>query len=954
MPDPRTQQILDVRALLAQALGAADAALAAARERQRAAAERLDRVRVAADRQKARLAQVRDNRLREIDRRQHDDLAALAGAAAAAGQAGAPGAAGDPWDRWQPTPGVAGGPALAGPGFSAPSEGPGAGSGTAPQGPGFSAPSEGPGAGSGTAPQGPGFSAPSEGPGAGSGTAPQGPGFSAPSEGPGAGNYTAPELRVGRLLLPYDGDVPALVPLLDRGHVVVRGDDRLGDEVVAGLVLRALGTAYPGGLQVIGYDPEHLGGGLAGFAPLAPAGLLTFAGPGELAGLLDDLVAHVRRINETVLAGEHISLRELAVATGRRPEPWRLAVLLNPGQLGRHEREQLSRLLRTGAACGIHLILRGLPIEAGAGIEVIDAEPGGRARISSAGDLPVRLDDGPPATVLTLTSRRIADEVAAGPAPVALASLLPREDWQESSATGLTAPLGDNPQGAVVRVTLSDYPPHALIAGPSGTGKTNLIYAWMGALSARYSPAELAFYLLDFKEGVSFARFAPGRRDPSWLPHVRLVGVNVNTDREFGLALLRFLGTELRRRADAAKRYEVTNLAELRAEDPAGHWPRIVAVVDEFQVLLSGRDAVAAEAVDLLEDLARRGRSQGIHLVLASQDVSGIEALWGRPALVAQFSLRIALPRARRVLAETNHAADSLPRYHAVVNADSGAAPANRIVRVPAAGDRDSWSELQNRLWRRRPQDLPAPRLFDGDAIPRLTDSPDFRRLAPANQVAAPVVLLGETIDVAARSARTALRRVPGRNLAVLGTRVDEACAVLATAARSLAAQFTPGAAQFSLACLDADADAAVRALGADLPRDTGRYDAEDVAWLLEDAAATETPREKPHFIFLYAADAVPAVAEDLRRVLRQGPERRIHVLGWWRGAALLRDTLGGQASRTDAIGAWVALDVHGSELTPYYPGAGAPTWYPRPWRALHFDRSVHRDAEVIIPYGAS
>jgi hypothetical protein len=430
--------------------------------------------------------------------------------------------------------------------------------------------------------------------------------------------------------------------------------------------------------------------------------------------------------------------------------------------------------------------------------------------------------------------------------------------------------------------------------------------------------------------------------------------VNVNTDREFGLALLRFLGGELRRRADAAKRYEVTNLAELRAEDPAGHWPRIVAVVDEFQVLLSGRDTVATEAVDLLEDLARRGRSQGIHLVLASQDVSGIEALWGRPAMVAQFSLRIALPRARRVLAETNPAADSLPRYHAVVNADSGALPANRVVRVPAAGDRESWSNLQHRLWRRRPQDLPPPRLFDGDAVPRLDDSTDFRRLTTAGSVAAPVVLLGETIDVEARSARTVLRRAPGRNLAVLGTRVDEACAVLGTAARSLAAQFAPGAAQFSVACLDADASAAVDALRPELPRDTGYYDTRDVGWLLEDAALTETPRERPQFLFLYAADAAPAHGENLRLVLRQGPERRIHVLGWWRGAALLRDTLGGQASRTDPIGAWVALDVHGSELAPYYPRGGAPAWYPRPWRALHFDRSVHRDAEVIIPYGAS
>jgi hypothetical protein len=49
-----------------------------------------------------------------------------------------------------------------------------------------------------------------------------------------------------------------------------------------------------------------------------------------------------------------------------------------------------------------------------------------------------------------------------------------------------------------------------------------------------------------------------------------------------------------------------------------------------------------------------------------------------------------------------------------------------------------------------------------------------------------------------------------------------------------------------------------------------------------------------------------------------------------------------------------VALDVHGSELAPYYPGHGAPAWYPRPWRALHFDRAEHRGAEAIIPYGAA
>jgi DNA segregation ATPase FtsK/SpoIIIE, S-DNA-T family len=874
--DSTAQQVMDVRAGISHALGAATADLHEAQAAVTAAAAHRERLAAAAAARRSKLGAARDERLHEIDEQHRSQLAKLGGAAVAAANRAAPGAAGDPWSDWQPTPLDRGA-----------------------------------------------------------------------------------ELRVGRLLLPYPEAVPALVPLLDRGHVVIGGDRRLGDDVLAGVLLRALGTSPPGRVRLIGYDPEHLGGGLAGFAPLATAGVLTFVGPGGLAGLLDDLVDHVRRINESVLAGEFTSLRELAVATNRRPEPWRVAVLLGAGELSRHEQSQLGRLLRTGAACGVHLVIQGLAVPAGPGIEFITAAPGDDARLSSARSLPVRLDVGPPPAVLTATSRRIAEAVAAGPAPVALDSLLPRVEWQESAALALTAPLGDSPQGMPVPVTLSDYPPHALIAGPSGTGKTNLIYAWMGALAARYSPAELAFYLLDFKEGVSFARFGPGRRDPSWLPQVRLVGLNINTDREFGLALLRFLGEELRRRADAAKRYEVTNLAELRAEDPDGAWPRIVAVVDEFQVLLSGRDAVATEAVDLLEDLARRGRSQGIHLILASQDVSGIEALWGRPALVAQFSLRIALPRARRVLAETNLAAESLPRYHAVINADSGATGANQVVRVPAAGDRDRWNALQHRLWRLRPPDLGPPRLFDGDEVPRLTDSPDFRALRPATAVAAPVVLVGQTIDVQARSARTVLRRAPGRNLAVLGTRVEEACAILATAGRSLAAQFTPEAARFSIVCLDPDARASAEALCAEIP-DCGWYDPDNVDWLLEDVAAEASaawPADRPHFLLLYAADALPGgreVADQLRTILRQGPERRIHVLGWWRGAGLLRDALGGHGSRTDAIGAWVALDVHGSELAAFYPGAGAPPWYPRPWRALHFDRSVHRGAEVMIPYGVS
>jgi hypothetical protein len=777
---------------------------------------------------------------------------------------------------------------------------------------------------------------------------------------------------------PVEGpEVPVLVPLLDRAHVRVTGEGSA--EVISALVLRALGSTPPGAVRLAGYDPEQLGGALAGFAPLSGAGLLTFVGPGGLGRLLDDLVDHVRRINEGVLAGEYPSLRALAEATGRRPEAWRVAVLLGsgrPDELSKHEHAQLERLVRTGVACGVHLVAHGLPVPLLSTVEDVSAD--------RYHQLPIVVEP-PPAELVTTTCRELADLVAAGPEPAVFADLLPAEPWTQSSAAGLTAPIGEGPDGRLVEVTLSDYPPHALIGGPSGTGKTNLVYAWLGALATRYSPTELEFYLLDFKEGVSFARFAPGKRDPSWLPHVRLVGVNVNTDREFGLALLRFLGTQLRARAEAAKRHEVTTLAELRAEEPAGHWPRIVAVVDEFQVLLAGRDAVATEAAALLEDLARRGRSQGIHLVLASQDVSGIEALWGRSGLVGQFTLRIALPKARRILVETNLAAESIPRHHSVVNADSGSTAANRIVRIPAASDRDTWTALQHQLWRHRPAGLPPPRLFDGDAVPALHDAPDFAALtgpgvaafgsapgtaafgpAPGSGAPAsvpptePVALLGEAIDVHARSARLRLPRAPGRNLALLGTRVDEAGAVLGAAGRSLARQYPAGTARFSVACLDPDSLGAARELHAALPGDTPWSPAgwAELDGFTELLAAAEEPEPRPHFLILYAVDAATARhggrPDALRRILHSGPERHLHVLGWWRSVARLRDDLGGVGARLDAVGAWVALDVHGSELAPLYPHPGGPTWYPRPWRGLYFDRAMHRTAETIIPYGLS
>ena len=761
-------------------------------------------------------------------------------------------------------------------------------------------------------------------------------------------------VRLGTVTAPgCDVVLPALVPLLDRGHLWFTGAPSLVDDLVRLVLVRVLSSAAPGSVRVTVYDPERLGGTLSGFAPLGAASLVRFVGPGEFASMMDGLVGEIQRLNALVLAGGHTSVSSLSP----RPAPWQVVVLLGDAataaELTPAVRAQLDRVLRLGPSCGIHVVGHGLPVGSSVThVEVVD----GVARCAAVADLPITLDAAPPVSSIAACCRDVAAAAVSGPPAASFADLLPASRWTSAATFGVSAPVGTLLGSASpVSLALGDDPPHALIGGPSGSGKTNLIYAWLGALCARYSPDELALYLLDFKEGVSFARFAPSPRDPSWLPHVRLVGININNDREFGLALLRHLASELRHRAAAAKRFDATKLSELRAEDPTSRWPRIVAVIDEFQVLLTGRDAVTTESVALLEDLARRGRSQGIHLVLASQDVSGIEALWGRAGLVAQFTLRVALPKARRILAETNLAADTIPRCTAVVNADSGVTPANQVVRVPDASDRALWRTLQQELWHQRRPDAPSPRLFDGDAVPLLPPSP------PAG--VEPVAFLGETIDVGARPATFPLTRTPGRNLAILGTRTTDACAILSAAALSLANDDPAPAGRggspdvgdpprFSVVCLDDNALAEATALCAALPG-SRFFDRSTVGDLVAElGAALDDPSSGggPHVVVGFAWDARPA-GIDLKAVLSRGPEHGIHLVGWWRTVARLRDDLGGPGARTDAIGGWVALDLHGADLSSLAPQPGGPTWYPRERRALFFDRSTDRAPQVIVPY---
>ncbi|WP_410617888.1 FtsK/SpoIIIE domain-containing protein [Amycolatopsis sp. cmx-8-4] len=751
------------------------------------------------------------------------------------------------------------------------------------------------------------------------------------------------------------------VPLLDESHLAITSAPKTRptiDGIVQNLLIRVLSTFEPGAVRVHLWDIGQLTAILPDLYPLSRTSALSLYDPGRLEDLLDELAGHIRRIHATGMQAGHTSLRELRKAQQQRIEPFRIAVLYGNGETLEPERARDLKRVASGAlAAGICLIMIDVPTVVSASVETLSLTDDRHAISSMTGtDLLVDLDPPMPSGQVIRAAGKIADAlIAKQGGPRSFEDLLPPELGHHSSARELRAPVGFF-EGEPVEVVIGDASPHALIGGPSGSGKTNFLYALLGSLSARYTPDELALYLLDFKEGVSFAGLAPGRKDASWLPHARLVGVNVNTDREFGLALLRFLTDELRRRSSAAKEHEVTNLADLREADPGGHWPRIVAVIDEFQYLFAGRDQVTATATQLLEDIARRGRSQGIHMVLASQDVAGIEAFWGKPAVFEQCTLRIAMPKARRVLAETNNAAVSAPKWHAVINHDSGIAHGNQLSHVPDASSKNVFVRLQHRLWEEYQGRFPRPRLFDGAHSPVLERFPAFLDLKPTSK---PRALLGQSIDVTEAACGVELPRAPGRNVAVLGSATAEALSIMDSAARSLSRQYEPGEVEFILSCpIEACASAALE-LTEHLRADGHAATlVDDLTGVLESMTGSMSGGAK--IMLLYGVDAALPTLEakavgqlksgldHLRVILKQGPSHGIHTIGWWRSIARLKDTLG--FAGTDDIGAWAALDVQGNELAPFAAGQ-VVHWSPRPGRALFFDRTTHGAPEVIIPF---
>jgi hypothetical protein len=801
-------------------------------------------------------------------------------------------------------------------------------------------------------------------------------------------------VRVGEARVRDAGAFPALVPLLGGGHLVIDADAR--DASVAGLlrclVLRLAAAVPAGSLRVLATDQAALGGTFLPLRGLIEAGVLAppATSADEVRRVLDETGAHVQR--------------SLA---GRGDGSWLLLVVASAPE-GRAELDRLAALTHAGPAARVCLIAAGWPkpgrdestgwSQRGHGESTGWSDPGhgeptGR---SERGGEPspalgtatrlwmrgpwARVGD-PPGKSFGAEGRGLAAPVAvdtAVPAPVVakvaaalgerlrrestlrFVDLIPPELWTGTSTDGLRTTIGRTGR-APMELAFDDATPHWLVGGRTGAGKTVFLLDVLYGLAARYPPDELALYLLDFKEGISFTEFTPTARDPSFIPHARAVGIE--SDREYGVAVLRELSREMNRRAAILKRNAATSLAQLRhGGDVDSAMPRIVTVIDEFQVLFERNDRLAGEATALLEELARKGRSYGIHLVLASQTVSGVEALYGKgDSIFGQFPLRVALPGGSGVLDVLNTAAEGLTLGGAVVNDSAGLAGAERTVRFPDAhAERDAVTEIRHRMWEQRTPGAAPPAVFAGYATQQVEDDPTFRGLAPGGR--RPLALVGRVLDVPQSTGSFALDATPGRHLAIVGTSVLGAD-VLHAATVSIGRQHAPDAARFLVAPLVAAADevadetmAALRAAG----HTVSVLDAHGLRDELRKLAGPAGSAHGRTYLVVFGVDAAGGTLaardpetfssgqDDLRAVLRGGPAAGVHLLGWWRGLRRMTDDIGGSGNRED-ISCLVALNVPGQELGMYL-GQLDLAYHPRANRALLVDRDEQR-ISLLVPF---
>lgn len=201
-----------------------------------------------------------------------------------------------------------------------------------------------------------------------------------------------------------------------------------------------------------------------------------------------------------------------------------------------------------------------------------------------------------------------------------------KQNWlTKESAKSLAVPIGLKGKEDVVELNLHEkaHGPHGLLAGTTGSGKSEFLQTYILSLAVHFHPHEVAFLLIDYKGGGMAQPFKN-------IPHLLGTITNIDGSKNFSERALASIKSELKRRQRLFDQYQVNHIDDYtdlykqqQANEPL---PHLFLISDEFAEL-------KREEPDFIRELvsaARIGRSLGVHLILATQKPGGVidEQIW--------------------------------------------------------------------------------------------------------------------------------------------------------------------------------------------------------------------------------------------------------------------------------------------------------------------------------------
>ncbi|BCW75054.1 FtsK/SpoIIIE domain-containing protein [Arthrobacter sp. NicSoilB11] len=463
--------------------------------------------------------------------------------------------------------------------------------------------------------------------------------------------------------------VPVVSQLRTSGALGIAGARGLVDDVARGMVLQLVGLHSPAEVVLTAITSAqsrerwnwlqwlpHVG---SGHSPLGGDHLAAgSAGGSSLLARLEDLVD----AREAAAKRSGPDLRPGIDPVKHEPEePVLPSVLVIVEDDAPVDRGRLTRLAERGPDSGVHILwvatdIQSLPA-ACRDFMVVDGDHGtttGQVRLGRH-TYPVSCES-VDAELAAQLARMLAPVVDVGkpvnddsdlPRAVSYAALIGKdfldnpqavvERWTENNSLHATAVANRKDNGTLralvgskgiepLYLDLKNEGPHALVGGTTGAGKSEFLQSWVMGMAAAYSPDRVSFLFVDYKGGAAFA-------DCINLPHT--VGLVTDLSPHLVRRALTSLRAELHYREQLLNRKKAKDLLALQREADPEAPPYLVIIVDEFAALAND----VPEFVDGVVDVAARGRSLGLHLILATQRPAGVI----KDNLRANTNLRVAL-----------------------------------------------------------------------------------------------------------------------------------------------------------------------------------------------------------------------------------------------------------------------------------------------------------------------